>query len=124
MSATKTPISVLSHLESIFRNIQLAVTAGDTGSTEEPARNAKGDIVKWFDLAANEAASAYLKEHVPCPVVLLSEAGSPRELGTGQPACPGGVDAVVGADAGVRKGPAGAARTATRAGGGVWCACS
>jgi len=110
MSATKTPISVLSHLESIFRNIQLAVTAGDTGSTEEPARNAKGDIVKWFDLAANEAASAYLKEHFPCPILLLSEEGAPRQFGTGQPEFTVVLDPVDGSDNFARRmGPVGMA---------------
>jgi myo-inositol-1(or 4)-monophosphatase len=81
----KTSISIMTHLESIFRIIQMVVTAGDIGSTGKTERNAKGDSVKWFDHAADEAASAYLKEHFPCPVVLLSEEGSPREFGTGQP---------------------------------------
>ncbi len=93
-----TTISVLNHLESIFRSIQQAVSSGDVSSTVEVARNAKGDSVKWFDLAADEAASAYLKEHFPCPVVLLSEEGSPREFGTGQPEFTVVLDPVDGSD--------------------------
>lgn len=93
-----TSISIMTHLESIFRNIQRVVTAADIGSTEKTKRNAKGDSVKWFDLAADEAASAYLKEHFPCPVVLLSEEGSPREFGTGQPEFTVVLDPVDGSD--------------------------
>ena len=98
MFTTNTSISILNHLESVFRNIQRAIAGGDLGSTREPARNAKGDIVKWFDLAADEAASAYLKEHFPCPFVLLSEEGSPRQFGTGQPEFTVVLDPVDGSD--------------------------
>ena len=98
MFAMKTSISLLNHLESIFRNIQRAVTAGDVGSTVEIARNAKGDSVKWFDLAADEVASAYLNEYFPCPVVLLSEESSPREFGAGQPEFTVVLDPVDGSD--------------------------
>jgi fructose-1,6-bisphosphatase/inositol monophosphatase family enzyme len=98
MSTTNTSISILTHLESVFRNVQRAVAAGDVGSTGETARNAKGDSVKWFDLAADEAASAYLKEHFPCPVVLLSEECSPREFGPGQPEFTVVLDPVDGSD--------------------------
>jgi myo-inositol-1(or 4)-monophosphatase len=93
-----TSISIMTHLESIFRNIQRVVTAGDVGSTGKTERNAKGDSVKWFDLAADEAASSYLKEHFPYPVVLLSEEGSPREFGTGQPEFTVVLDPVDGSD--------------------------
>jgi len=93
-----TSISIMTHLESIFRNIQRVVTVGDVASTGETARNAKGDSVKWFDLAADKAASAYLKEHFPCPVLLLSEEGSPREFGTGQPEFTVVLDPVDGSD--------------------------
>ncbi len=98
MFAMNTSISILNHLESIFRNVQRAVATGEVGSTEEPARNAKGDSVKWFDLAADEAVSAYLEEHFPYPVVLLSEEGSPREFGTGQPEFTVVLDPVDGSD--------------------------
>ena len=93
-----TSISIMTHLESIFRNVQRAVAAGDVGSTGETARNAKGDSVKWFDLTADEAASAYLKEHFPCPVILLSEEGLPRKFGTGQPEFTVVLDPVDGSD--------------------------
>lgn len=96
--APKTSISLLNHLESIFRNIQRAVTIGDVGSTRGSARNAKGDSVKWFDLAADEAVCSYLKEHFPCTVVLLSEEGPPREFGTGQPEFTVVLDPVDGSD--------------------------
>jgi myo-inositol-1(or 4)-monophosphatase len=98
MFAMNRSISVLSHLESIFRNIQQAVTAGEVGSTREPTRNAKGDSVKWFDLAADEATCSYLKDYFPCSVVLLSEEGSPREFGSGQPEFTVVLDPVDGSD--------------------------
>lgn len=93
-----TSISIMTHLESIFRSIQRAIASGDVGSTVEATRNAKGDCVKWFDLAADEAACDYLKEHFPCPVVLLSEEGPPREFGNGQPEFTVVLDPVDGSD--------------------------
>ncbi|MCH7689685.1 MAG: hypothetical protein IIA17_01400 [candidate division Zixibacteria bacterium] len=93
-----TSISIMTHLESIFRDVKQAVTAADVASTGEPVRNAKGDIVKWFDLAADEAASTYLKKHFPCSVVLLSEEGPPREFGAGQPEFTVVLDPVDGSD--------------------------
>ncbi len=98
MFTTNTSISILTHLESVFRNVQRVVAAGDLGSTRKATRNAKGDIVKWFDLAADEAVCAYLREHFPCPVLLLSEEGSPREFGTGQPEFAMVLDPVDGSD--------------------------
>ena len=96
--APNTSISLLNNLESIFRNIQRAVTNGDVGYTRGSARNAKGDSVKWFDLAADEAVCSYLKERFPCTVVLLSEEGPPREFGTGQPEFTIVLDPVDGSD--------------------------
>ena len=93
-----TSISIMTHLESIFRSIQRAIASGDVGSTVEATRNAKGDCVKWFDLAADDAACDYLKEHFPCPVVLLSEEGPPREFGNGQPKFTVVLDPVDGSD--------------------------
>ena len=93
-----TSISILSHLEQIFRTVKRAVASGDVDSTVEVERNAKGDIVKWFDLAADKAVCNYLKEHFPCPVVLLSEEGSPREFGNGQPEFTVVLDPVDGSD--------------------------
>ena len=93
-----TSISIITHLESIFRDVQHAVAATDVGFTGVSSRNAKGDTVKWFDLAADEAVCIYLKEHFPCPVVLLSEEGSPREFGNGQPEFTVVLDPVDGSD--------------------------
>ncbi len=93
-----TSISIMTHLESIFQNIQRVVTASDVGFTGMTERNAKGDFVKWFDLAADEAACSYLKEHFPYPVELLSEEGSPREFGNGQPEFTVVLDPVDGSD--------------------------
>ena len=91
-------ISIPNHLKSIFEDVQRVVAAGDLGSTRKATRNAKGDIVKWFDLVADEAVCAYLREHFPCSVVLLSEEGSPREFGTGQPEFTVVLDPVDGSD--------------------------
>ncbi len=91
-------ITIPDHLESIFRGVQRAVAAGDVGSIRKPTRNAKGDTVKWFDLAANEAVCVYLKERFPHSTVLLSEEGSPREFGTGQPEFTVVLDPVDGSD--------------------------
>ena len=105
-----TSVSLLTHLESIFRDIQHAVIAADIGSTGEIAHNAKGDVVKWFDLAADEAVCCYLKEHFPCPVLLLSEEGAPRQFGTGQPEFTVVLDPVDGSDNFARRmGPVGMA---------------
>ncbi len=98
MFTANTLISILTHLESVFQNIQRAVAAGDVDSTQKTARNAKGDSVRWFDLAADEAACSYIEEHFPYPVVLLSEEGSPREFGTGQPEFTLVLDPVDGSD--------------------------
>ncbi|MEE9443651.1 MAG: inositol monophosphatase family protein [candidate division Zixibacteria bacterium] len=91
-------ISIMTHLESIFRDVQRAVAAGDVGSIRKPTRNAKGDIVKWFDLTANEAVCAYLKERFPYSTVLLSEEGLPRKFGNGQPEFTVVLDPVDGSD--------------------------
>lgn len=78
--------------------VQRAVTTRDVGSAVKAARNAKGDIVKWFDLAADEAVCDYLKGHFPYAVVLLSEEGPPREFGSGQPKFTVVLDPVDGSD--------------------------
>ena len=94
----KTSISILKHLESIFRSIERAVASGEAGSTVQGARNAKGDSVKWFDLAADQAARDYLKDHFPCPVALLSEEGPPCDFGQGEPEFTVVLDPVDGSD--------------------------
>jgi len=91
-------ISILGHFELIFRDVQRAVASGDVGCIEETAHNAKGDTVKWFDLAAHEAVCRYLKERFPHSTVLLSEDGPRREFGTGQPEFTVVLDPVDGSD--------------------------
>ncbi|RME77044.1 MAG: hypothetical protein D6784_04525 [Chloroflexi bacterium] len=77
---------VLHHLQTLFSRIREAVLSQPP---DRPAgrlgRNAKGDPVKWFDLAADEVVSRYLAEEFPWPVRLLSEEGTPREYGRGAP---------------------------------------
>ena len=91
-------ITILEHLESIFRDVQRAVAAGDAGYTREITHNAKGDTVKWFDLAADKAVCNYLKERFPYSTLLLSEEGSPREFGAGRPEFTVVLDPVDGSD--------------------------
>lgn len=76
---------ILSHLEALYRTVTSAVTAGNAAAWGKLGQNAKGDQVKWFDLAADQAVCVYLKEHFPSPVVLLSEEGEPRNFGHGEP---------------------------------------
>lgn len=76
---------ILSHLESLYRAVTSAVTTGNAAAWGKLGQNAKGDQVKWFDLAADQAVCAYLDQHFPSPVLLLSEEGEPRSFGRGQP---------------------------------------
>jgi fructose-1,6-bisphosphatase/inositol monophosphatase family enzyme len=76
---------LLSHLESLYRAIVQAVTDGNAAEWGTLGQNAKGDQVKWFDLAADRAVCNYLEHHFPCPVELLSEEGEPRQFGRGEP---------------------------------------
>jgi myo-inositol-1(or 4)-monophosphatase len=73
------------HLEALFQAIVQAVTTGNPNRWTKLGQNAKGDQVKWFDLAADEAVCAYLMGQFPCSVELLSEEGEPRSFGSGQP---------------------------------------
>lgn len=77
--------SILSHLQTLFHQVMEAVTNGNPNQWQQLGRNAKGDQVKWFDLAADAAVCAYLEEHFPCGVMLLSEEGAPRQFGPGKP---------------------------------------
>ena len=77
--------SVLAHLEALFQEVVRAVKSRKVDRQEETRFNAKGDRVKWFDLAADDAVCAYLDSHFPSPVRLLSEEGEPREFGSGKP---------------------------------------
>lgn len=76
---------MLSHLKALYQEVVLAVTRGSADQWGKMGRNAKGDQVKWFDLAADQAVCAYLERHFPGPVRLLSEEGAPRDFGAGQP---------------------------------------
>ncbi len=76
---------ILSHLEALYYAVTSAVTAGNAAEWGKLGQNAKGDQVKWFDLAADQAVCHYLEQHFPSPVVLLSEEGEPRSFGWGEP---------------------------------------
>ncbi|HXV44807.1 MAG TPA: inositol monophosphatase family protein [Anaerolineae bacterium] len=76
---------LLTHLEALYREVVRAVTGGSAAQWGELGRNAKGDQVKWFDLAADQAVCAYLERHFPSPVRLLSEEGAPRDFRVGEP---------------------------------------
>ncbi|MBE7552178.1 MAG: hypothetical protein HS126_14000 [Anaerolineales bacterium] len=76
---------LLSHLEALYRAVVEAVTKGNAAEWGALGQNAKGDQVKWFDLAADRAVCTYLEHHFPCPVELLSEEGEPRQFGQGKP---------------------------------------
>ncbi len=90
---------MLAHLEALFREVVRAVTSGEpAGRHEETRRNAKGDRVKWFDVAADQAACAYLQDRFPCPVELLSEEGARRRFGAGNPEFTMVLDPVDGSD--------------------------
>lgn len=76
---------ILPHLEALYRAVVQAVTTGNATEWGVLGQNAKGDQVKWFDLAADRAVCTYLKHHFPSPVILLSEEGEPRTFGQGEP---------------------------------------
>jgi len=90
--------STLSHLQALFQKIRAAVMTGNSGEWGHLGRNAKGDSVKWFDLAADRAACDYLENHFPYPVRLLSEEGVPRQFGRGEPVFTMVLDPVDGSD--------------------------
>jgi myo-inositol-1(or 4)-monophosphatase len=67
----------------LHRVVRLAVinsSREDTGDT-----NAKGDVVKVFDLVANDAALKYLQTSA-IPLLVESEESVPQTMGTGTPA--------------------------------------
>jgi peptide chain release factor 2 len=51
---------LLTHLEALYRVVVQAVTAGNAAEWGQLGRNPKGDQVKWFDLAADQAVCTYL----------------------------------------------------------------
>lgn len=77
--------AILNHLQALFETVSQAVNSGSAADWGETGYNAKGDKVKWFDLAADRAVCQYLEREFPDPVRLLSEEGEPREFGSGQP---------------------------------------
>lgn len=76
--------AILNHLQALFETVSQAVNNGSAADWGETGYNAKGDKVKWFDLAADQAVCRYLEREFPYPVRLLSEEGEPREFGPGQ----------------------------------------
>lgn len=69
-------------LSELHRRVRAAVSGcghGATGTT-----NAKGDQVKVFDLAAHDAAVAFLEESA-VPLIVQSEEAEPHQVGTGRP---------------------------------------
>ncbi len=66
----------------LHRQVRSAVAKADRVGTG--SKNAKGDDVKLFDLAANDAALAVLRK-LQLPVVVNSEESGPLEIGSGTP---------------------------------------
>ena len=66
----------------LHRQVRSAVAKADRAGTG--SKNAKGDDVKRFDLVANDAALALLKE-LQLSLVVDSEEGGRREIGRGIP---------------------------------------
>ena len=64
----------------LHRQVRSAVAKSDRAGTG--SRNAKGDDVKSFDLAANDAVLAALRK-LQLPVVVDSEEGGRQEIGSG-----------------------------------------
>ena len=69
-------------LRMLHRQVRDAVMV--SGRVASGARNAKGDDVKLFDLAANDAALAALRK-LQLPVVVDSEESGRQEIGSGTP---------------------------------------
>ena len=66
----------------LHRQVRSAVAKAGRAGTG--SKNAKGDNVKRFDLVANDAALAVLRE-LQLPVVVDSEESEPLEIGSGTP---------------------------------------
>jgi len=90
--------SILAHLKILFREVMQAVSGGSEGQRIETGFNAKGDRVKWFDIAADQAVCAYLTELFPCSVILMSEEGELRNFGKGTPEFTMVLDPIDGSD--------------------------
>ncbi len=66
----------------LHRQVQSAVAKADRAGTG--SKNAKGDDVKRFDLVANNAALAVLRQ-LQLPAVVDSEESGPLQIGSGTP---------------------------------------
>lgn len=79
------PTPDLSWSEMLCRlHLRVRAAVADCGRAGAGTRNAKGDDVKLFDLAANDAAVACLKESA-IPLIVQSEEAEPVEIGRGRP---------------------------------------
>ncbi|MDM8527466.1 inositol monophosphatase family protein [Anaerolineales bacterium HSG24] len=77
---------IITHLDNIFRLVFQATHKPTPEDWHTGQTNAKGDQVKWFDLAADEAVCTYLEQKFPYSVNLWSEEGDePRQFGRGEP---------------------------------------
>ena len=59
------PSPILPELQALFGEVMLAIKGDEVGKYAEAELNAKGDRVKWFDLAANEAIHEYVEKEFP-----------------------------------------------------------
>jgi len=76
---------LIAHLRSLFKIVHQKVTGPAPSDWNVGTRNAKGDIVKWFDIVADNVVCDYLETDFPESVNLLSEEGEPRQFGKGTP---------------------------------------
>ncbi len=79
----------------LHRQVRIAVAKAERASTG--SKNAKGDTVKRFDLAANEAALAVFRK-LNLSVIVDSEESGRLEIGSGAPRCRVVLDPVDGSD--------------------------
>lgn len=89
---------IIEHLKTLFEEVRHAACTGRGNVFGETGVNPKGDQVRPFDLAADQAVVEYLETHFPCPVRLLSEEGPPRIFGKGEAAFTLVLDPVDGSD--------------------------
>ncbi len=75
-------VSRIDMLSALHQTVRKAVL--DAGREAIGTKNAKGDDVKVFDLAAEDAALAVLRELGP-PILVDSEESEPLEVGPGRP---------------------------------------
>lgn len=92
------PSPILTELQALFGEVMRAVTGDRAGQYAEGGLNAKGDRVKWFDLAADEAIHEFVEKQFPYPVRLWSEEGAPRGPAGGESEFTMVVDPVDGSD--------------------------